>query len=41
MIVKKQDLEANYTNIYTYMHDLLGGEVMNILDNEYKHIANN
>ena len=33
-ILLKQDLEGNNTAMYTYMHDLLGAEVMEIFDKD-------
>lgn len=35
MIVRKQDLEEENANIYTYMHDVLGSEIMETLDQKY------
>lgn len=35
MIVRKQDLEEENANIYTYMHDVLGSEIMELLDQKY------
>ena len=35
MIVRKQDLEEENSNIYTYMHDVLGSEIMETLDQKY------
>lgn len=34
-ILLKQDLEVNNTQIYTYMHDVLGPELMELFDKEY------
>jgi hypothetical protein len=34
-ILLKQDLEVNNTQIYTYMHDVLGAELMELFDKEY------
>lgn len=34
MILEKQDLEMDNSSIYTYMHDVLGPQVMEILDEE-------
>lgn len=36
-LLLKQDIEESNSTIYTYMHDLLGVEVMDILDKEYAH----
>ena len=33
-IIIKQDKEIANTNIYTYMHDLLGPEMMEVFDNK-------
>ncbi|MDF2943972.1 MAG: hypothetical protein K0S01_2830 [Herbinix sp.] len=33
-ILIKQDLETKNTLIYTYMHDILGAEIMELFDNE-------
>ena len=33
-ILIKQDLETKNTLIYTYMHDILGAEIMEMFDNE-------
>jgi len=35
----KHELEASNAGIYSYMHDLLGVDLMDILDNEYKYAA--
>lgn len=35
-ILLKQDLETKNSQIYTYMHDILGAELMEQFDNEYK-----
>ena len=34
-IVVKQDLEQNNTDIYSYMHDILGAEMMEVFDREH------
>lgn len=34
-ILAKQDMESKNTMIYTYMHDILGAEIMEAFDNEY------
>jgi len=34
-ILIKQDLETKNTLIYTYMHDILGAEIMEMFDDEY------
>ncbi len=34
-ILLKQDLELNNTQIYSYMHDVLGAELMELFDKEY------
>lgn len=34
-LLLKQDIEESNSLIYTYMHDLLGVEIMDILDKEY------
>ncbi|MDF2484321.1 MAG: hypothetical protein K0R46_489 [Herbinix sp.] len=34
-ILIKQDLEAKNTLIYTYMHDILGPQIMEMFDNEH------
>lgn len=34
-ILIKQDLEAKNTLIYTYMHDILGAQIMELFDNEH------
>ncbi|HHV13593.1 MAG TPA: hypothetical protein GXX75_25335 [Clostridiales bacterium] len=34
-ILLKQDLEVNNTQIYSYMHDVLGAELMELFDKEY------
>ncbi|NLC18688.1 MAG: hypothetical protein GX757_05615 [Clostridiales bacterium] len=39
-VEQKHELEANNAGIYSYMHDLLGVDFMNVLDSEYKHAAN-
>ena len=36
MIGRKQDLESDNAVMYTYMHDVLGSEVMEMLDQYYK-----
>jgi len=36
LIVKKQDMEEENTVIYSYMHDVLGSDVMELLDQHYK-----
>ncbi len=35
-ILQKQDLEMRNTQTYSYMHNLLGAEVVNIFDREHK-----
>ena len=35
-LLLKQDIEESNSLIYTYMHDLLGVEIMDILDKEYR-----
>lgn len=35
-ILLKQDLETKNSQIYTYMHDILGAELMEQFDSEYK-----
>lgn len=36
MIVKKQDMEEENTTIYSYMHDVLGSDIMELLDSHYR-----
>lgn len=36
----KHELETNNAGIYSYMHDLLGVDIMDMLDNEYRHAVN-
>lgn len=35
LIVKKQDMEEENTVIYSYLHDVLGSDIMEILDHHY------
>lgn len=35
LIVKKQDMEEENTTIYTYMHDVLGSDIMEMFDQRY------
>jgi len=39
-IALKHEMENFNSNIYTYMHDLLGVDLMNLLDKEYRPVAN-
>lgn len=36
MIVKKQDMEEENSTIYSYMHDVLGSDIMEMLDHHYR-----
>lgn len=38
-VEQKHELETSNADIYSYMHDLLGADLMEILDNEYNHKA--